>query len=196
VLTEGITMARTRKEGQAKNAGKTAQEPKKMEEAQEVSQEPEAAEEAQEVSQEPERVSGVKTTEEEATAIAAQVEEMGAEVNEAGEIVITKPETDMFAKLPNPCVYCGPSVKGVARQYTTYQGGIPDAMRKFIKEHPAALRLIVSTGKFQAMRKRLETRGTPEEKLYKALKDFAMTASSGHAKLNSERPLDGAVAES
>ena len=80
------------------------------------------------------------------------------------------PEPDMFANLPNPCVYCGPSIKGVARQYTTYQGGISDALREFIKAHPDALGLIVPTGKFQAMRKRLETHGTREAKLYKAVK--------------------------
>lgn len=82
----------------------------------------------------------------------------------------TTPEQDMFAKLPNPCVYCGPSVKGVARQYTTYQGGIPDVLREFIKAHPEALGLIVSTGQFQEQRRRLETPGTKEAKLYKAVK--------------------------
>ena len=80
------------------------------------------------------------------------------------------PEPDMFDNLPNPCVYCGPSVKGIARQYTTYQGGIPDALRKFIRTNPDALRLIVSTGKFPSMRRRLETPVTPEAKLYKAVK--------------------------
>ena len=82
----------------------------------------------------------------------------------------TTPERDEFANIPNPCVYCGPSVKGVARQYTTYQGGIPDALREFIKARPEALGLIVSTGKFPAMRRRLETHGTREAKLYKAVK--------------------------
>lgn len=82
----------------------------------------------------------------------------------------TGTEPDMFADLPNPCVYCGPSVKGVARQYTTYQGGIPDALREFIKARPEALGLIVSTGTFPAMRRRLETHGTREAKLYKAVK--------------------------
>ena len=80
-------------------------------------------------------------------------------------------ERDLFANLPDPCVYCGPSVKNVARQYTTYQGGgIPDALREFIKAHPAARGLITSTGKFAAMRKRLETPGTAEAILYKTVK--------------------------
>ena len=80
-------------------------------------------------------------------------------------------ERDLFANLPDPCVYCGPSVKNVARQYTTYQGGgIPEALREFIKAHPAARGLITSAGKFVAMRKRLETPGTAEAILYKTVK--------------------------
>ena len=116
---------------------------KKAEPEQELHQEPEETEETQETTLEPE---------------AAEDEEV-------------EPEPDMFGNLPNPCVYCGPSVRGVARQYTTYQGGISDALREFIREHPGALGLIVSTGKFPAMRKRLETWGTPEAKLYKAVKE-------------------------
>ena len=81
------------------------------------------------------------------------------------------PERDMCDDLPNPCVYCGPTVRGVARQYTTYQGGgIPDALRDFIGEHPEARQLIVSTAQFPAMRKRLDTPGTAEAKLYKRVK--------------------------
>ena len=118
------------------------QEPEETEETQAATQEPEAAEEAQGTTLEPE---------------AAEDEEV-------------EPEPDMFGNLPNPCVYCGPSVRGVARQYTTYQGGISDALREFIRAHPGALGLIVSTGKFPAMRKRLETYGTKEANLYKAVK--------------------------
>lgn len=80
-------------------------------------------------------------------------------------------ERDLFAGIQNPCVYCGPTVRGVARQYTTYQGGIPDTLRNFIKEHPEARQLIVSTAQFPAMRKRLDTPGTAEAKLYKRVKE-------------------------
>ena len=147
-------MAKTKKTDQEKDAAKTAQEPETAEEVQELHQEPEAAEESTEAAQEPE-------AEEESQEAAPEPEETEQE---------EETEPDMFANLPNPCVYCGPSVKGVARQYTTYQGGIHDTLREFIREHPEALGLIVSTGKFPAMRKRLETPGTPEAKLYKAVK--------------------------
>ena len=82
------------------------------------------------------------------------------------------PERDILAGIQNPCVYCGPTVRGVARQYTTFQGGIPDALRDFIKEHPEARQLIVSTAQFPAMRRRLDTPGTAEAKLYKQVKEL------------------------
>ncbi|MBD5098133.1 MAG: hypothetical protein HDT35_01010 [Clostridiales bacterium] len=178
-------MPRTKKANQAKNAGENtkdaAKEAEKVEQTQEATQEPETAEEAQEVTQEPEAAgqaqeasqetghTNAKTSAEDAAAIEAAASGVKMEMSESGEITI-EPEPDMFANLPNPCVYCGPSVKGVARQYTTYQGGIPDALRKFIQEHPGALGLIVSTGGFPAMRRRLEKHGTTEAELYKAVK--------------------------
>jgi len=67
-----------------------------------------------------------------------------------------------FAKLPDPCVYCGPSVRGVAQQYTVYQGGIPDALKDFVMEHRAARGLLVSVERFAQVRTRLETPGTRE----------------------------------
>lgn len=81
-----------------------------------------------------------------------------------------EPERDEFANLPSPCVYCGPTVRGVARQYTTYTSGIPEPLKEFIREHPAARALIVSTGKFAAVRMRLETPGTAEAIVYKKVK--------------------------
>ena len=119
-------------------------------------------------------VTFVKTSPEDAAAIAAQVEAGNVarlEMNENGEITLKEPERDVLAGIKNPCVYCGPTVRGVARQYTTFQGGIPDALRDFIREHPEARQLIVSTAQFPAMRRRLDTPGTAEAKLYKRVKE-------------------------
>ncbi len=73
-------------------------------------------------------------------------------------------------KLPSPCVYCGPSVRGVARQFTVYNGGIPDALKKFIMEHKAAKGLIVSVERFAQVRTRLETPGTGEFILFRKVR--------------------------
>lgn len=75
-----------------------------------------------------------------------------------------------FAKLPDPCVYCGPSVRNVARQFTVYHGGIPDALKEFIKEHRAARGLLVSVERFSQVRKRLETPGTGEFILFQKVR--------------------------
>jgi hypothetical protein len=76
----------------------------------------------------------------------------------------------VFADLPNHCVYCGPSVRGVARQYTIYKGGIPKELKAFLQAHPAARRLIVPIGQFAGILEKLETRGTAEAALYKQVK--------------------------
>ena len=112
-----------------------------------------------------------------ATETAEQTEgtDTATETQEQAEGTTPAPETpeqDLFAGIQNPCVYCGPTVRGVARQYTTYQGGIPDTLRDFIKEHPEARQLIVSTAQFPAMRRRLDTPGTAEAKLYKRVKEL------------------------
>ncbi len=146
-------MARTRKADPAKDAAKkdkpTAQEAEMPEKDQDAPQE---AQEAPQDAPEPEK--DTDTTEDEDAPQGPQEE----------------PERDIFADIPNPCVYCGPSVRGVARQYTTYQGGIPDELRDFIKGHPEARRLIVSTAQFPNVRRRLDTPGTAEAKLYKQVK--------------------------
>lgn len=106
----------------------------------------------------------LETAEEEAKGTAQELETV--EDTEAAE-----EKQDLLAGLPNPCVYCGPSVKGVARQYTIFQGGgLPEALRAFVEDHPEVLPLIVSIGKFPAMRKRLDTPGTPEARLFKRIK--------------------------
>lgn len=162
-------MERTKRADTKKDTAKTTapapETPEQTEDttsAQETPEHTEGTAPAQEVS--------VKTSQEEAAAIAAQIETAGVGKLDMGGSEETKPEQDLFAGIQNPCVYCGPTVRGVARQYTTYQGGIPDALRDFIKEHPDARQLIVSTAQFPAMCRRLDTPGTEEAKLYKAVK--------------------------
>lgn len=71
---------------------------------------------------------------------------------------------------PKPCVYCGPSVRGVARQYTVYSGALPAALEEFVKAHPAVRGLIVSVNQFARVRSNLEKSGTAEAILYQKIK--------------------------
>ncbi len=79
-------------------------------------------------------------------------------------------ETRQAGKFPKPCVYCGPSVKGVARQYTVYTGEVPSALVEFIKEHPEARGLVVSVDRFAEVRKNLGVSGTAEAILFQKIK--------------------------
>ncbi len=107
-------------------------------------------------------------TEEKQNALPGGQTENAAGENEAAEKKRKQEEQIkvFLAKLPDPCVYCGPSVRGVARQYTVYNGGIPDVVKQFIMEHPAAKGLLVSAERFAQVRIKLETRGTAESILF------------------------------
>ena len=73
-------------------------------------------------------------------------------------------------KIPDPCVYCGPSVKGVARQFTVYRGGIPKALEEFMETHKIAKRLLILEAQFAQVRVKLGTPGTVEYMLLQKLK--------------------------
>ena len=74
------------------------------------------------------------------------------------------------AKAAGPKVYCGPTVRGVAKQYTVYAEGVPEELERFIQEHPEAGALMVPVERFAQTRKRLETAGTVEAILYRKIK--------------------------
>ena len=81
-----------------------------------------------------------------------------------------KEEKDPCEGIPDPCVYCGPSVRNVARQYTTFKGGLPQELKELVRKHPIARRLIIAPNRFAVTRQRLETPGTAEAIIYKKLK--------------------------
>lgn len=81
-------------------------------------------------------------------------------------------ETEAKIEHKAPCVYCGPSVRGMARQYTVYaSGNTPAALDEFVKQHPAAKNLLVPVERFAQTRKALETAGTAESILYNKIKN-------------------------
>lgn len=102
---------------------------------------------------------------------AATTEEKWDEATEA-----TAEKTDVSvrraakADKTGPRVYCGPTVRGVAKQYTVYSGDIPEALKEFIAKHPAAKALLVPVERFAQTRKKMETAGTAEAILYHQIK--------------------------
>lgn len=74
------------------------------------------------------------------------------------------------AKAEGPKVYCGPTVRGVAKQYTVYAGGVPAELEAFLQAHRAAKTLLVPVEKFAQTRRKLETPGTAEAIVYRNIK--------------------------
>lgn len=96
-----------------------------------------------------------------------------AEAVEAREAQTQAAEVkETAAEAAKPCcrVYCGPSVRGVARQFTVYPGELPEALRAFLNEHPAAVGLVVPIDLFAEVRHRVEIPGTAESILYNKIK--------------------------
>lgn len=80
-------------------------------------------------------------------------------------------KTTAAAEKKSSCrVYCGPTVRGVAHRFTVYHGELPEALRGFMSEHPAASGLVVPIERFAEVRHRIETPGTAEAILYKTIK--------------------------
>ncbi len=62
--------------------------------------------------------------------------------------------------------YCGPTIKGVAPQYTVFVDGIPEKLAEIAEEHPVVKALIVPREKLAEMRVKVEQGGTRENLLY------------------------------
>ena len=62
--------------------------------------------------------------------------------------------------------YCGPTIKGVAPQYTVFVDGIPEKLAEIAEEHPVVKALIVPREKLAEMRVKGEQNGTRENLLY------------------------------
>lgn len=52
-------------------------------------------------------------------------------------------------------VWCGPTVRGVAVQYTTFIGGLPQRVQNLIAKYPAAAALVVPYDRFAETRLRI-----------------------------------------
>ena len=63
-------------------------------------------------------------------------------------------------------VYCGPSVRGVVRQYTVFTGEISELLKAFLEQHPIAEGLLVTADQFAETRKALGVKGSAQAILY------------------------------
>ena len=56
---------------------------------------------------------------------------------------MTKKTTRKAAEAAGTVVYCGPSIRGVARQYTAYNNGIPQGLKEATEKNKILAALIV-----------------------------------------------------
>ena len=111
--------------------------------------------------------------EQDAASTAASVEAAAGVAKTAAEATGKTAATAKRAKAAGAQVYCGPTVRGVAKQYTVYAGSLPAELRNFIQAHPEAGALLVPVERFAQTRKKLETAGTTEAILYRKIKSIS-----------------------
>lgn len=76
-------------------------------------------------------------------------------------------EAQPAAKAAGTVAYCGPTVKGIAPQYTVFVDGLPEKLKEKVEQVPFLKALIVPLDKLAEMRVKIEQDGTRENILYK-----------------------------
>lgn len=96
----------------------------------------------------------------------------------AGEEMVSSPAGSKTKKTSAPkkssggkiWVYCGPTIKGIAKQYTVYRDDTPSALKELLKIRPALKGLLVELDRFPEVRRKLGRKGTAEAILFEKLK--------------------------
>lgn len=65
-----------------------------------------------------------------------------------------------------PVVYCGPTLPGVARQYTVYHNGIPSSLAEALSDNPALRGLVLPLDRLPEARQDIEGRTGRFYRLY------------------------------
>lgn len=66
-------------------------------------------------------------------------------------------------------VYCGPSIKGVAQQYSHFNNGIPKRLKEYAELHKEVERLIVPIENLIETKKNIAIQGTIENVSFVAI---------------------------
>ena len=81
----------------------------------------------------------------------------------------TKPVLKRTKKKDNEIVktvYCGPTIRNVAKQYAVFINGIPEELKNIMDGYPYLKNLMVSVDDFSTIRAAVETNGTPENVIF------------------------------
>ena len=81
-------------------------------------------------------------------------------------------EAQPVTETTGAAAYCGPTVKGIAPQYTVFVDGLPEKLKEKVEQVPFLKALIVPLDKLAEMRVKIEQDGTRENILYKKATDL------------------------
>ena len=82
---------------------------------------------------------------------------------------MTTKRTKKAAEAAGTVVYCGPSIKGVARQYTAYNNGIPEGLKQAEEKIKILAALIVPLEDLPEAMRQLRQKSGRIDTLYKAV---------------------------
>lgn len=77
--------------------------------------------------------------------------------------------TKKAAEAAGTVVYCGPSIKGVARQFTAYNNGIPEGLKQAAEKNKILAALIVPLEDLPEAMRQLRQKSGRIYTLYKAV---------------------------
>lgn len=77
--------------------------------------------------------------------------------------------TSKAAGAAGTVVYCGPSIKGVARQFTAYNNGIPEGMKAATEKNKVLAAMIVPLEELPEAMRQLRQKSGRIYTLYKAV---------------------------
>ena len=77
--------------------------------------------------------------------------------------------TSKAAGAAGTVVYCGPSIKGVARQFTAYNNGIPEGLKAATEKNKALAAMIVPLEELPEAMRQLRQKSGRIYTLYKAV---------------------------
>lgn len=81
-------------------------------------------------------------------------------------------EAQTSAEAVGTVAYCGPTVKGIAPQYTVFVDGLPEKLKEKVERVPLLNALIVPLDKLAEMRVKIDREGTRENILYNKAADL------------------------
>ena len=81
-------------------------------------------------------------------------------------------EAQTPAEVVGTVAYCGPTVKGIAPQYTVFVDGLPEKLKEKVEQVPLLNALIVPLDKLAETRVKIDQEGTRENILYNKATDL------------------------